>query len=446
MNIINEIDAIIKKQSEIISSMNKLSDDLEFIYKYLSSGGGQLDVVDDFYRSVEEIKTKRDETEPIVLISSVVLADSAQRDDELVSNSNEQPETKQPEMTSNIDLAKQDAKQSGANGLKATEVIDFIKKIDGTKKSDKEIVSDLKESVEIDQKIVSKLVDKIDVEKMVEPKQVAEPKQVVINKNKEELTDKQTSGLMPSISNDKNWPLAVTESNLIKNERSKWVRANLISSSMGDIQEPILDFGCGDGHLTMIIKNKEKTVYGYDHVYRPSWEKFFDEPEIELKSTFINDLDELSDIKFGSIIMYDVIDHIERDSVTDVLDKVHSMLKDDGRLYISAHPFSSINGGHIYEEHNKAYLHMLLPDDELEKCAGYVPNIKVVRPNAQYQKFFAGRFNIEDKELVVNELDKWVVDNILDPIYVRWYRNASREQVKKILEINRINYVLSKIK
>ena len=244
---------------------------------------------------------------------------------------------------------------------------------------------------------------------------------------------------------DRYWPLAITESNTIKTERSKWIRANLIASGFPNIQSPVLDFGCGEGHLTMILRNKNLETHGYDTQPLESWKRYFDDPELELEHAFFSSAGQLTDRKYKSIIMYDVIDHVVHDSVVDVLGLAHRLLEDDGRLYVSAHPFSGINGGHIYGEHNKAYLHMLLSDEELEKCEGYIPNIKCVRPNAQYQKFFADKFNIENKEVITNNLDKWVTDNIFDLICTKWYRNTPREQVKKILEITRINYTLSKI-
>jgi 2-polyprenyl-3-methyl-5-hydroxy-6-metoxy-1,4-benzoquinol methylase len=235
------------------------------------------------------------------------------------------------------------------------------------------------------------------------------------------------------------WPLATVSSNIVSTDRDKWVRANLIAPDYIKVAEPILDYGCGEGHLVVVLNNRKKLTYGYDIRKNKMWSGF------KTSSDKFLDSESLSDQKFKSIIMYDVIDHVVEVSAVEMLENVHDLLDDDGRLYISAHPFSSSHGGHLYQEENKAYIHLLLDDEELSKYQCYIPNIKITRPQAQYNKLFGEKFKIVKKELVTNRLDKWIVDNILGEVHDRWYKNVDIEQVKKILEISKINYELEKI-
>lgn len=244
---------------------------------------------------------------------------------------------------------------------------------------------------------------------------------------------------------DGKWPLAVIESAIVKNDRDKWVRSNLIASNYVNAEEPILDYGCGEGHLTIVLNNMDKLTYGYDIANHECWSSFKSSHKYQSSDNKFIDYDVVRGMKFKSIIMHDVIDHVIGCSAKELIESVHGLLEDDGKLYVSTHPFSSINGGHLYEEDNRAFLHLLLDDEQLEKFDKYLPNIKITRPQSQYNKIFDGKFKIEHKELITGKLDKWVLDNIFDKICDRWYETIQKEQVKKILEIIKINYTLTKM-
>lgn len=263
----------------------------------------------------------------------------------------------------------------------------------------------------------------------------------------EDIVDVELENVVDNIFDNidyEHWPLAIVESAIVKNEKDKWVRSNLLACGYVDAKTPILDYGCGEGHLTVVLNNMDKLTYGYDIKEYECWSNFKSSHGRPSASNKFLDLETISDMKFKSIIMHDVADHVVGCSAKELVDKAYDLLDDDGKLYLSVHPFSGINGGHLYEEDNRAFLHLLLDDDKLNKFKKYLPNIKVIRPQAQYNQIIGDRFEIEHKELITNKLDQWVIDNIFDNICDRWYKTIPKDQVKKILEIIKINYVLSK--
>lgn len=63
-----------------------------------------------------------------------------------------------------------------------------------------------------------------------------------------------------------------------------------------------------------------------------------------------------------------------------------SVLAPEGRIYIRNHPWSAKHGGHLYEQINKSYLHLVMDEVELARAGGFScqHNIKVINPIETY--------------------------------------------------------------
>lgn len=180
------------------------------------------------------------------------------------------------------------------------------------------------------------------------------------------------------------WPQAV-EPSLICNpdsEEDKLDRAEGIIDLL--IDEPIkgkklLDFGCGEGHVVFKSISQEAVLaVGYDVVSHSKWEEFKNE-----KIIFTTDLETTkSNGPYDIILLYDVVDHAQ----DDVLSKAAELLAPGGKIYLRAHPFCSRHATHLYHKLNKAFVHLVFSDEELEKLGFPVEyNKKVKYPIHTYQ-------------------------------------------------------------
>ena len=147
----------------------------------------------------------------------------------------------------------------------------------------------------------------------------------------------------------------------------------------------ILDLGTGYGHLVQAVMEKNPSfVAGYD---------IKDEFQVSPsnKSILTTSWDEIvKNGPYDSIFIYDVIDHIEKETPQDLLNKAKSVLADGGVIRMRCHPFISKHGGHVYTKINKAYVHLALSKEELISL-GYnmknYPTIRVTMPIRTYNKF-----------------------------------------------------------
>lgn len=240
---------------------------------------------------------------------------------------------------------------------------------------------------------------------------------------------------------DPDWPIALPESVIVRSDSQKWARANTILTKFEKIKGPVLDFGCGEGHTTISLRDLGSDATGYDIKDHESW------VSLSSDGVFTTDWDIIQDKgPFQSVLFHDVVDHVENESIEDVMQKINSVLVDNGRVYVMAHPYSSRHGGHLYEVENKAYLHMLLDDDKIKEIYPDIPpNQKIVKPQGNYQRFFTGSFTIEHKKVIPQSIEPWILTNLLPEIKERWYQDLQPEQVEKILQIGGIYYTLRKL-
>jgi len=253
---------------------------------------------------------------------------------------------------------------------------------------------------------------------------------------------KEVSRKLPVSMDDPEWPAALPESSIVRTDSQKWARANTILTKFETIKGPILDFGCGEGHTTIALNDQDIKCIGYDRVLNDSWTKISSSTGV-----FTTDWDTVVENgPYESILLHDVLDHLEEESIEDVMKKVTNCLVENGRAYVMVHPYSSRHGGHLYEKNNKAYLHLLLTSEEIANEYPEAPaNQRIVKPQGQYQKYLTQDFTIVEKKVIPQTLEPWVVKNLVPTIRELWYSDLGRNQVEKVLQIGGIYYTLKKL-
>jgi 2-polyprenyl-3-methyl-5-hydroxy-6-metoxy-1,4-benzoquinol methylase len=103
-------------------------------------------------------------------------------------------------------------------------------------------------------------------------------------------------------------------------------RYNFVNRTLNDRGLKVLDFGCGSGYGTRVLKEKFENVDSYDEYpdgYKPE------------------DIDVISDIAalpangYDVITCFEVIEHMDEAAQHKLMDKLKSLLKPQGVLYIS---------------------------------------------------------------------------------------------------------------
>lgn len=96
--------------------------------------------------------------------------------------------------------------------------------------------------------------------------------------------------------------------------------------------QTVLDIGCGNGFLLSLLAQRGKDAYGVE----PSEElvglsrKF--SPGLKVFRGAAEDIEELFDIKFDSVLLIDVLEHLENDAAQ--LRKIRGILKNNGTLVL----------------------------------------------------------------------------------------------------------------
>lgn len=185
------------------------------------------------------------------------------------------------------------------------------------------------------------------------------------------------------------WPEAVLDFQIVDqdSEEEKMDRAEGIIDIL--IQEDLdnkkfLDFGCGEGHMAKYASKQSKISVGYD-IKVPEKTSFNWDG---LDQNFLLTTDFKKVIQNGPydiIVLYDVLDHAE-ESFEDVFDKVKSVLSDEGKIYLRCHPWSSRHGSHLYRKINKAFIHLVLSEQEIKNLGfDFEFNKKIIYPLVSYE-------------------------------------------------------------
>lgn len=207
------------------------------------------------------------------------------------------------------------------------------------------------------------------------------------------------------------WPQAVNP-NLIcelDNEKEKEERANGIVELM--IEENLdgkkfLDFGCGEGHVAEVASRHNTSLsIGYDIVNNENWSKRNGD-NLEY-TTHLNVV--TSNAPYDVILLFDVLDHVapydNLSAPQRVLGGVADILSPGGKIYLRCHPWTSRHATHVYHWLNKAYVHLIYTNEELENM-GVNPGEttqKVVKPVATYRQWIQESGLEVDNERIVKE-------------------------------------------
>ena len=173
------------------------------------------------------------------------------------------------------------------------------------------------------------------------------------------------------------WPKAVPDSMIVRSQEAVSHRSKaIITSFIGNLEnKKFLDYGCGDGSCVITAAVQANYAAGFDIKENDEW------------IDGINLTTDFSKIKengpYDVILLYDVFDHIPEDQINGCLNQIHSVCHPKTKIRVRCHPWTSIHGGHIYESINKAYAHLFLSNDQLEKYQATFVR-KITRPMKVY--------------------------------------------------------------
>lgn len=177
------------------------------------------------------------------------------------------------------------------------------------------------------------------------------------------------------------WPNAVDSHSICRDvDEDKFARADsILNHSLFDLNgKRFLDFGCGEGYL--VDKSLEYGVseaYGYD-IEDQNWNQRI--------GKFTSDIGAI-DGKFDIIFVYDVLDHTN--NPVKLLNEIISLLGCDGSIYLVCHPWCSRHGSHLYKQINKAYIHLVFSNEELESMGYKYGNVRrLIHPMNDYNGLF----------------------------------------------------------
>jgi len=205
------------------------------------------------------------------------------------------------------------------------------------------------------------------------------------------------------------WPEAVNPLLIcnISDESDKLERAEGILEFFinDDLQsKKFLDFGCGEGHLTKIASQKRtKISWGYD--ITESW----------AAGNLTTNWDQIKqDAPFDIICLYDVVDHIEIETVDDIMKKLREVSNVDTKIYIRCHPWCGRHAGHLYDQINKAFVHVVFTEEEL-KDMGYTTTkiTKIIHPITTYEGWFEPHFKIAKRDILTTPVEPFFKNNDL---------------------------------
>ena len=194
------------------------------------------------------------------------------------------------------------------------------------------------------------------------------------------------------------WPEAVPNSLIcdVQSKKQKSLRASeVVSYLLPPLKgKKVLDFGCGEGHMAREAGTLAAYSVGYD-INAPEDGDF--EWEKEHENTLLTTDPDKVEGKFDVVLVYDVLDHVVG-NIVPVIHQIIRFCKPGGVMIFRCHPWCGRHGGHLYQQINKAFVHLVFTDDELESMGYEVPhNKKVCFPLATYRKWLKNAgFKITD--------------------------------------------------
>ena len=143
-----------------------------------------------------------------------------------------------------------------------------------------------------------------------------------------------------SVSSDLYWQVGKTVNGKPIDETHLILIANQIEMILGiDAGDMVLDIGCGNGLLTKIISNKAMNIFGVERNSMLFKSAILNSAEKNI--SYINSNIESFDIKqtmCNKAYMYEVLQHFKYEYVLEILTKIITGLKDNGKLFIGGIP------------------------------------------------------------------------------------------------------------
>lgn len=234
----------------------------------------------------------------------------------------------------------------------------------------------------------------------------------------EDIEQKKFNELKNLLESD-DWPEAVLDFQIVdesseeeKNDRAEGIVDILIEEELEN--KKFLDFGCGEGHIAKYAST-QKTTYsvGYDINKNPksklNWE--IEENNYMLTTDFEKVKQKAP---YDIILIYDVLDHA--DDPVEILNLAKSVLEEKGKIYLRTHPWCGRHGGHLYRQKNKAFVHVVFSDNELEKLGLFYEekNNKIIRPILNYIEMInKSELKIESNEREDQDVESFFKKNKL---------------------------------
>ena len=213
------------------------------------------------------------------------------------------------------------------------------------------------------------------------------------------------------------WPKAVPQELMCDehNEKDKLDRANgIIAIFLTELVEDkrFLDFGTGNGHLPYAaIKNGAKFAVGYDMASDFS----LNSTENLVYTTLWNEVVENG--QYDIITLFDVFDHLEYETPVNVLLNLKTILSPTGKIYIRYHPFIAKHGAHLYKKLNKAFMHLVFTEHELQLIMpdyNPVANMSVIHPLKTYKEYAENSgFKVIGEKITKSTVDEFFKNEMI---------------------------------
>lgn len=222
-----------------------------------------------------------------------------------------------------------------------------------------------------------------------------------IIKNNETIQEIETDfQKLKDLLNSKEWPDAVSPDLIcdIASEEDKMDRAEGVLSIVLDESlngSKFLDFGCGEGHMVLQAKKEGATVsVGYD-IKEQSWDKHSTN---ELSVILTTDFERVKENgPYDVILLYDVLDHVDDQEL--VLEQIKQVSSASTEIFVRTHPWAGRHASHLYKEINKAFIHLVFTEEELDemgfgKAESKKPSNPALLPLWTYDQLFKNKFTI----------------------------------------------------
>lgn len=227
-----------------------------------------------------------------------------------------------------------------------------------------------------------------------------------------------------------------------KGQSEKQFRALQIARLLGQFDgQTVLDVGCDEGYIAREIGHQARKVVGYDIRHSPTWTKLSNDVV-----SFTKDRTAVEAERYDTIVLYDVLDHLEGEDPVKFMTWINSLMAPGGRVFVRTHPWTSKHGGHLYEKgHNKAFLHLAMTPDELIQAGiDLPPNLRLTRPMAAYEHIFKNAgLKVTARKGHSEPVDPFFNGNLLQRIIkVTWKGAIDPSDALKIMANSFIDYDL----